>query len=84
MPTITAEEAGCNIHQWIDETLASRQPIVIQGKHGNAVLISQEEWSSIQETIYLLSSPVMARRLRESIESFQKGTGKEHALIEVE
>jgi PHD/YefM family antitoxin component YafN of YafNO toxin-antitoxin module len=43
----------------------SHQPVVITSDQGNAVLLSQEDWSSIQETLYLLSVPGM----RESIQA---------------
>ena len=45
------------------ETAESHQPIAITGKRTNAVLLSAEDWSAIQETLYLLSVPGM----RESI-----------------
>jgi PHD/YefM family antitoxin component YafN of YafNO toxin-antitoxin module len=47
----------------MDQTAQSHQPIVISGKRSNAVLISEEDWSAIQETLFLLSAPGM----RESI-----------------
>ena len=43
----------------IDETAESHQPIAITGKRTNAVLLSAEDWSAIQETLYLLSVPGM-------------------------
>jgi len=47
----------------IDQTNKSHEPVVISGKRNNAVLISEEDWNSIQETLYLISIPGM----RESI-----------------
>jgi prevent-host-death family protein len=63
MQTITASEARANLYRLIDETAESHQPIAITGKRTNAVLLSAEDWSAIQETLYLLSVPGM----RESI-----------------
>jgi antitoxin YefM len=63
MKTITATKARTNLYKLIDETANASQPIHISGKRTNAVLISEEDWSSIQETLYLLSIPGM----RESI-----------------
>ena len=63
MKTITATKARNNLYKLIDETSSGSQPIHITGKRTNAVLISEEDWSSIQETLYLLSIPGM----RESI-----------------
>jgi antitoxin YefM len=63
MPVLTASEARAKLYRLIDETSASHQPIFITGKRGNAVLVSEEDWRSIQETLHLLSIPGM----RESI-----------------
>jgi antitoxin YefM len=63
MATLTASQARAKLYKLIDETAASHQPILITGKRGNAVLISEDDWHSIQETLYLTSIPGM----RESI-----------------
>jgi antitoxin YefM len=65
MTTLTASEARANLYRLIDQTTESHQPITISGKRGNAVLISAEDWSAIQETLYLLAVPGM----RESIKA---------------
>jgi PHD/YefM family antitoxin component YafN of YafNO toxin-antitoxin module len=49
----------------MDEAAASHVPVMISGKRNNAVLIAEEDWSAIQETLYLLSVPGM----RESIKA---------------
>lgn len=61
--TLTASEARANLYRLIDQTVASHKPILISGKRSNAVLLSAEDWSAIQETLYLLAVPGM----RESI-----------------
>lgn len=63
MQTLKASEARANFYRLIDEAAESHEPIIISGKRGSAVLISSEDWSAIQETLYLLSVPGM----RESI-----------------
>lgn len=63
MTTFTASKARATLYRHIDEASASHEPILITGKRGNAVLVSEEDWRAIQETIYLLSIPGM----RESI-----------------
>jgi antitoxin YefM len=63
MKTITATKARSNLYKLIDETAEANRPIQITGKRTNAVLISEDDWSAIQETLYLLSIPGM----RESI-----------------
>nr|WP_293881925.1 hypothetical protein [Sphingomonas sp.] len=44
--------------------------------------MSASEWASIEETLYLLSSPVNARRLLTSMTELEAGSGAEHELIE--
>jgi len=65
MNTLTVSDARANLYRLIDETAASHEPIVIAGKRNNAVLVSQEDWSAIQETLFLLAIPGM----RESIQA---------------
>jgi prevent-host-death family protein len=67
MPTITATEARSNIYRLIDEASTSHEPIIITGKRGSAVLISEEDWRSIQETIYLLNIPGMRDSIKEGL-----------------
>lgn len=67
MTTITASEARASLYRLIDETATSHQPIVITGKRHNAVLVSADDWASIQETVYLLSIPGMRESIREGL-----------------
>jgi prevent-host-death family protein len=59
------DEAKENLQQLVDQVVESHSPIVITSKRKNAVLVSEEDWESIQETLYLLSVPGM----RESIQA---------------
>ena len=63
MTIFTASEARANLYRLIDQTAESHKPIHISGKRTRAVLLSEEDWNAIQETLYLLSVP----GLRESI-----------------
>ena len=54
MRTISATEARNNIYKLIDKTSDEGEPIQIAGKRSNAVLVSEEDWRAIQETLYLL------------------------------
>ena len=65
MPTLSASEARANLYRLMDQAAESHEPIVISGKRSNAVLIAEEDWSAIQETLHLLSVPGM----RESIKA---------------
>ena len=69
MTTLNATEARSNLYKLIDETAQSHQPIVITGKRGNAVLLAEEDWNSINETLFLLSIPGMRESIRAGMES---------------
>ena len=68
MTGITATEARSNLYRLIDETAESHQPIIM-GKRNRAVLVSEEDWSAIQETLYLLSVPGMRESIREGMDT---------------
>ena len=63
MTIVKASDARARLYRLIDETASSHEPLIITGKRNNAVLVSEEDWRSIQETLHLLSIPGM----RESI-----------------
>ena len=63
MTTITATEARKSLYKLIDDVSGSHEPIQITGKRGNAVLVSEDDWRSVQETLHLLAIP----GVRESI-----------------
>ena len=69
MTTFNATEARSNLYKLIDETAISHQPIVIKGKRSNAILISEEDWNSINETLYLVSIPGMRESIIEGMQS---------------
>ncbi len=68
MQIFNATEARAKLYSMIDETSQSHQPIIITGKRGNAVLISEEDWNSITETLHLLSIPKMRESIKEGME----------------
>ena len=67
MPTLTASEARAKLYRLIDEAAASHQPVLISGKRNKAVLIAEEDWQAVQETLFLLSVPGMRESIREGI-----------------
>jgi len=69
MPIIKATDARSKLYRLIDEVSSSHDPIIITGKRGNAVLISEEDWRAIQETLYLLSIPGMRESIRKGLET---------------
>ena len=64
MTALTAREARANLYRLIDQTADSHKPIVIVGKRSNAVLLSAEDWSAIQETLHLLGVPSMCESIK--------------------
>ena len=68
MRTINATKARENLFKLLDEAAASHEPIQITGKRSNAVLISEDDWRAIQETMYLLSFPGMRESIREGLD----------------
>jgi antitoxin YefM len=69
MKTIKATEARNKLYRLIDETSESHEPIHISGKRSNAVLISEDDWRSIQETLHLLSIPGMRESIIEGLQT---------------
>ena len=67
MTTFNATEARSKLYALIDETTNTHQPIVITGKRGNAVLLAEDDWKAINETLYLLSVPGMRESIREGM-----------------
>lgn len=82
MRAISYSEVRENLKSVIDEVVSSRAPIAITRQRGEgAVLVSESEWASIEETLYLLRSPANARELLASIAELDAGKGEEHELI---
>ena len=69
MATLTASEARANLYRLIDEAASSHAPIHISGKRNSAVLVSEEDWSAIQETMFLLSIPGMRESIRAGMDT---------------
>jgi len=67
LKTINVTKARSRLYQLIDDAYESGEPIQITGKRGNAVLISEDNWKAIQETLYLLSIPGMRESIREGL-----------------
>ena len=67
MTILNVTEAGSKLYTLIDETTKTHQPIIITGKRGNAVLVSEEDWNSIAETLHLFSVPGMRESIKEGM-----------------
>jgi antitoxin YefM len=77
MKTITASKARATLYRLIEETTESSEPVQITGKRANAVLVSEEDWWAIQETMYLLSIPGMRESIREGLAAPAEECAKE-------
>lgn len=69
MDTITPTEARKKLYQIIGEVNEHHRPIQIVGRHGSAVVVSEEDWRAIQETLYLLSFPGMGESIRKGLKT---------------
>ena len=69
MTTLTASQARVQLYKLVDRTADSHEPVQITGKRNNAVLVSEEDWRSIQETLYLLSIPGMRESIRKGLKA---------------
>lgn len=80
---ISYSEARQNLSATMLQTVEDRAPVLITRQNGEScVLMSLEEYNSLEETAYLLRSPKNARRLIDSIESLKSGSGVEREIIE--
>lgn len=67
MKTIPATRARANLYRLIDDVVQNSEPVQITGPRSEAVLVSADDWRSIQETLYLLSIPGMRESILEGI-----------------
>ena len=76
MTTLTVSEARSKLYKLLDETASSHHPIQITGKRNKAVLIAEDDWRAIQETLYLLSIPEMRESVRKGLKTPVKKCSK--------
>lgn len=69
MKIVTAEKARIILDQLLQEIAASHEPIQITGDPANGILIPEEDWRSIQETLYLVSVPGMRESIQEGLKT---------------
>ena len=72
-----------NLKVFLDRVFDSKVPVYVTRSNGKVVVVlSQDEYEGMQETLHLLSSPKNAQRLKESINEYNKGGGQEKELLE--
>ncbi len=84
MKSITASQARKNLFPLIKQVNDDHAAIHISSRAGTAVLVSEAEWNSIQETNYLLRNPVNSQRLMASLGRARRGEVAQHNLIDSE
>jgi antitoxin YefM len=67
MTTMSATEARKQLYKLLDDVSQSHEPVQITGKRGNAVLVSEDDWRAVQETLYLVSIPGMRESILEGM-----------------
>jgi antitoxin YefM len=77
MTTLTATEARAKLYKLMDEAASSHEPIQITGKRANAILIAEDDWRAIQETLYLVSIPGMRESIRKGLKTPVEKCGKD-------
>ena len=69
MKILSATEARKSLYRLLDEVTVTSEPVQITGKRGSAVLVSENDWRAIEETIHLMSIPGMAESIRKGMET---------------
>lgn len=83
MDVLTYSDTRANLKAVMDRVVEDHAPVVVARQNGKpVVMMSLEDWHSIEETLYLLSSPRNAARLTEAIKELDAGRGIERDLIE--
>lgn len=67
MQTFSVTKARVALDKLIEQVAASHEPILIAGEHNNAVLVSEDDWRALHETIYLLGIPGMRESIIEGL-----------------
>jgi prevent-host-death family protein len=77
MTTLTATEARKRLYTLLDDVAESHEAVQIAGKRNSAVLVSEEDWRAIQETLYLMSMPGMKESIVKGLRTPVKKCSKE-------
>ncbi|MBI3987912.1 MAG: type II toxin-antitoxin system Phd/YefM family antitoxin [Lentisphaerae bacterium] len=69
MTTMTATEARKRLYTLVDEVADSHEVVQISGKRHSVVLVSEEDWSAVQETLYLSAIPDMKKTIIQGLKT---------------
>lgn len=79
----TATQLRAQMARFLDRVVADHVPLhVSRGRKSGVVVVSEEDWAGLNETLHLLSSPCNAERLLRSVRDLDRGRGAEHDLAE--
>ena len=67
MTVLNVTNARKQLYRLVETLADTHEPVIISGRNHNAVLLSEEDWRSVQETLYLLSIPGMRESLRQGM-----------------
>ncbi len=83
MDVLTYSDTRAKLKEVMDRVVEDHRPVVITRQKAEAVvMVSLADWNAMEETVYLLSNPTNAARLREAVGELDAGQGAEHDLIE--
>ena len=83
MQAVSFSELRKDMKHIMDMTKDRHEPTIITRKQGNMVIMSLEDYNSLEETAYILSNPKNAQRVLASLAELREGKGQEHELIEL-
>ena len=69
MTTLAASKARILLYRLLRQVAKTPEPVQITGKEANAVLVSEEDWRAVQETLYLVSIPKMRESIRKGLKT---------------
>lgn len=78
MTAVPATTARANLYRLIDQVNEESEPLTITGQRGNAVLVGEDDWRAIQETLHLMSVPGLVRSIQDA-----RAEGIENGSIEL-
>ena len=81
MTTLTITNFRRNIYSLIENTVKFNEPVNITTKEGNAVMISEDEYNGLIETLYLTSIPGMREKLTEGLDTPLDETVSEEEVL---
>ena len=67
MNTLTVSEARAKLYGLVDVVASEHKPVTIKGKRASAILISEDDWDAVQETLYLISTPGMGESIKDGL-----------------